>query len=48
MHHIDVKDFSFEDSETPAEILYHGDATSYQIHFLEFEGFTCVFAVKSS
>jgi 4'-phosphopantetheinyl transferase EntD len=48
MHHIDVKDFSFEDSETTAEILYHGDATSYQIHFLEFEGFTCVFAVKSS
>ncbi len=48
IHHIDVKDFSFDDTETTAEILYHGDATSYRIQFLEFEGFTCVYAIRSS
>lgn len=47
LHHIDVKDFSFEDNETTAEILYHGASSFYQIYFLEFEGFTCVYAVKS-
>lgn len=47
MHHIDVKDFSFEDGCTTAGILYHGDESFYEIDFLEFEGFTCVYAVKS-
>lgn len=48
LHHVDVKDFSFDDSETTAEILYHGDASEYRISFLEFEGFTCVYAIKNS
>lgn len=47
IHHIDVKDFSFEDGRTTAGILYHGDESFYEIDFLEFEGFTCVYAVKS-
>lgn len=46
MHHIDVKDFSFEDDCTTAGILYKGDESFYEIEFLEFEGFTCVYALK--
>jgi len=48
MHHIDVKDFSFEDDRTTAGILYKGDESFYEIEFLEFEGFTCVYAVASN
>lgn len=46
LHHVEVKDFTFEDSQTTAEILYHGDSSAYRIEFLEFEGFTCVYAIK--
>lgn len=46
LHHVEVKDFSFDDTETNAEILYHGDCSHYGIKFLEFEGFTCVYAIK--
>jgi len=47
LHHIDVRDFSFEDDGTTAEILYHGDESFYDIKFLEFEGFTCVYAMPA-
>lgn len=46
LHHIDVRDFSFEDEGTTAEILYDGDKSLYTIRFFEFEGFTCVYAIK--
>ena len=45
--HINVKDFSFEDNRTAASIFYEGDESSYTIEFLEFEGFTCVYAIGS-
>lgn len=47
IHHIDVKDFAFEDGGTTAEIWYRGDSSFYTITFFEFEGFTCVYAIKS-
>lgn len=47
LHHIDVKDFSLDEAETTAEILFHGVSTVYTVHFLEFEGFTCVYAIKN-
>lgn len=46
LHHVEVKDFAFDDTETTAEILFHGDSSFYDIHFFEFEGFTCVYAIK--
>ena len=46
IHHIIVKDFAFDESATTAEILYHGDSSFYEIEFLEFEDFTCVYAVR--
>jgi phosphopantetheinyl transferase len=44
LHHIYIEDFKFEDKKTSGEIRYEGKNAKYEIHFLEFEGFTCVFA----
>lgn len=44
LHHIDVKDFQFEDLETTAEIIFNGTINSYQVHFFELEQFTCAYA----
>ncbi|NKI26196.1 4'-phosphopantetheinyl transferase superfamily protein [Arenibacter sp. 6A1] len=47
LHHIDITDFSLsDDSETKGNILYKGKSSEYTIKFLEFEGFTCVYAIK--
>lgn len=48
MHHINVKDFSFEDESTTAEILYHGNTSTFMISFLEFDNFTCVYSIGQS
>jgi phosphopantetheinyl transferase len=44
LHHIYINDFNFDDQKTTGEIRFSGKTTSYTIEFLEFEGFTCVFA----
>ena len=44
LRHIYVEDFKFADEKTTGEIRYDGETTTYTIQFLEFEGFTCVFA----
>jgi phosphopantetheinyl transferase len=44
LHHIYIDDFKFENEKTTGEIRYEGKNVRYEIHFLEFEGFTCVFA----
>lgn len=44
LHHIYVADFKFADKKTTGEIRFDGEISSYEVHFLEFEGFTCVFA----
>lgn len=48
LHHINVKDFTFADEQTTAEILYQGASSFYNVAFLEFEGFTCVYALKTA
>ena len=44
LHHIYIEHFRFADEKTTGEIRYNGESTAYNISFLEFEGFTCVFA----
>jgi phosphopantetheinyl transferase len=44
LHHIYIEDFKFIDEKTTGEIRYNEENTAYKITFLEFEGFTCVFA----
>ncbi len=46
LHHIDISDFSLSDGKTTGEILYKGRISHYDIDFLEFEGFTCVYALR--
>lgn len=46
LRHINVMDFTFEDKRTVAEILYEGNKSHYDVEFLEFEGFTCAYALK--
>jgi len=48
LHHIVITDFALTDSGTTGEIRYHGENSSYDISFLEFDGFTCVYAFKRS
>ncbi|WP_350286431.1 4'-phosphopantetheinyl transferase superfamily protein [uncultured Croceitalea sp.] len=45
LKHIDVKDFLFEDQKTTADIRYEGKKSTYTVDFIEFEGFTCVYAL---
>ena len=44
LDNIYIEDFSFETNETTGKILYEGETSEYDIHFLEMEGFTCVYA----
>ncbi|WP_375240504.1 4'-phosphopantetheinyl transferase family protein [Polaribacter sp.] len=44
LHNIYIEDFKFEDQKTTGAIRYDGEEFSYNIEFLEFDGFTCVFA----
>ena len=44
LENIYIEDFSFETNETTGKILYEGETSDYDIHFLEMEGFTCVYA----
>ena len=46
LRHINIVDFAFDDARTLGEILYKGRKTYYDVEFLEFEGFTCVYALK--
>lgn len=49
LQHINVTDFDFEDAKTTAKVLFKGRKSFYEMEFLEFEGFTCVYgwATKS-
>ncbi len=44
LQHIYIEDFMFDDAKTTGEIRYDGSTERYHIYFLEFEGFTCVYA----
>lgn len=45
LHHIDVKNFQFEDLQTEADIIFKGKMNTYLVHFFEFEEFTCAYAI---
>ncbi|WP_233899604.1 4'-phosphopantetheinyl transferase family protein [Tenacibaculum piscium] len=45
LKNIYIDDFSFETNKSLGRILYQGITDEYRIHFLETEGFTCVYAI---
>lgn len=45
LHHIYVEDFDFDMMTTTAKVNYQGKEVKFNIHYLEFEGFTCAYAL---
>ncbi|ETN94611.1 4'-phosphopantetheinyl transferase superfamily protein [Zhouia amylolytica] len=45
--HTKVIPFNLNEAQTVGWIFYHGQIERYKIKFLEFEGFTCAYAIKS-
>jgi len=48
LQHINVTDFDFDDAETTAKVNFKGKESFYEMNFLEFEGFTCVYGWEDS
>jgi len=44
LENIYVEDFSFDGNKTIGEIRYKQENLSFEVRFLEFDGFTCVYA----
>ncbi len=44
LQHINITNFDFESSKTTGKVTFLGNITYYDLDFLEFEGFTCVYA----
>ena len=44
LQHINITDFDFEATETTGTVLFKGKKYLFKLDFLEFEGFTCVYA----
>ncbi len=44
LQHIIITDFDFEDYTTTGKVYFKGEKSNYKLEFLEFEGFTCVYA----
>jgi len=47
INHIYIDDFRDTDNTTKGNIKYEGQTSKYDISFLEFDGFTCVYAIKN-
>jgi phosphopantetheinyl transferase len=45
LEHIYIEDFKFENEKTIGEIRFENETQTYNVHFLEFDGFTCVYAL---
>lgn len=45
LQHINITDFDLEDDKSTGKVFFHGKTSHYQLAFLEFEGFTCVYAL---
>jgi phosphopantetheinyl transferase len=48
LKHIDIDDFSMETSQTKGTVYYGKETATYSLDFLEFEGFTCVYALEEN
>ncbi|WP_029034000.1 4'-phosphopantetheinyl transferase family protein [Salinimicrobium terrae] len=46
LQHINITDFDFDDYETTGKVTFNGETSWYDFDFLEFEGFTCVYAFR--
>lgn len=44
LQHIYIEDFKFADAQTTGNVRYEDHKSHHTVYFLEFEGFTCVYA----
>lgn len=44
LQHINIADFDFDTKKTTGKVYFKGEKSDYNLEFLEFEGFTCVYA----
>lgn len=47
LQHINITDFDFDDGKTTGKVFFKGTTSNYYLEFLEFEGFTCVYALPA-
>jgi phosphopantetheinyl transferase len=47
LQHINITDFDFDASGTTGTVYFNGVTSHFDMEFLEFEGFTCVYAWES-
>lgn len=47
LQHIDVDEFDLDHDRTTATVTYGAKVVTYEVDFLEFEGFTCAYALIS-
>lgn len=48
LQHIDVNDFDLDNDKTTASVTYGDRVGTYDVSFLEFDGFTCAYALLSN
>ncbi|NND16881.1 MAG: 4'-phosphopantetheinyl transferase superfamily protein [Eudoraea sp.] len=48
LNHIYIHDFNADAKTTTGIVLYYRERSFYDIEFLEFEGYTCVYAIKKA
>ena len=48
LQHIDIRDFDFDEGETTGKVFFDNITSSYKLWFLEFEGFSCVYALPEN
>lgn len=48
LKHIDIDNFSMDESHTKGTVYYGKETATYVLDFLEFEGFTCVYALEET
>ncbi len=47
LQHINIANFDFDAAKTTGKVFFNGKTSLYDLQFLEFEGFTCVFAMEA-
>ncbi len=48
LQHINITDFDFDATKTTGKVLFNGQPSLYEMEFLEFEGYTCVYTLETA
>jgi phosphopantetheinyl transferase len=48
LQHINIADFDLDESKTTGEVYFNGITSYFDLNFLEFEEYTCVYARRST